>query len=1066
MAALTLWNPGDHLLVGSLNVLLQVTLVTSVILLLALFVRRQPTTRYGLLCAGLLLILLSPAISSVMQTTGQGLLGVSLQDESVSLNQEAARKTTVVETKETSPPDHRNLADTQKIHRTTVVDGQGLHESEPENSEASFTSLDESSESMAGGPVNQPATIIWIGDILRTVMPGLLLVWLSGSILLLFRLIVGWCRLAFLLRTAQPNTDPVLAIAFARAGQVFPRNRLPVLILSQHVSGPVSTGLFRSCVVFPEQAVGQLSPEQLREIFIHEIAHTIRHDQIVLLFQNLVAALFWFHPLVKVLNRQLTQAREEICDNYVLLSTTNATSYSRTLLTFARSIQTEKLLPGAIGLFGARWKLEQRVAGLLDQNRNRQTRLTRKYILVLVALSMTLATGLTIGTVTIAVAQTKKNSAVDHKKTALTGQSVLIRGTITGPDGTPASGALVAVSGLKTRHGAQTRRELLGEGVTDDSGHYELSLPGNAAENTTSPTLIARTDQSGIAWRKVDLKRNPTTADLKLPPEQLIQVRFVDPEGHPANQLNVDLISIIRSSEYQGYLDPASGIARQGSESKIWPVSLKTDERGILTLKYIAPENGVYLETHGTERFAPQELTLNSGFPEKRGENDGTYRSLVRNNIKPGEVTTITLAPTQFFEGTVLLGESGKPAADARISIWASQQEQFGSMVAVESRTDTAGRFRLNPKPGVRFGIIAYPPKGTPYQAKELKDLRWKPGTASKNIQIKLGKVVLARGTVIDARTGKPLAGASVQYEPESARNKNDSDDIITGWQGIQKTDSEGKFSIPVLPGPGTLLFHAASRNYILQERDSQKLYSGKPGGARIYAHAFQSIDPTADQPLQPMKIKLEPGQTVSGTLVDEQGKPIKHALMISRLKILPTSPDWRGWPDEVFNGTFELQGLRPGVEYPVFFLDPQHQLGAAARISTRNNSRRIILKPCGSAQASYVDPEGKPISGKSIGSLYLVVTPGAPRYDLQASRRGELWADEALTANLDRVNYHGAKSMTTNTQGKITFPALIPGAIYRCTTIVDGRPQTVDEFVVQPEKLHDIGNVEVHLKE
>ncbi|HBL47530.1 MAG TPA: hypothetical protein DDZ90_29510, partial [Planctomycetaceae bacterium] len=218
----------------------------------------------------------------------------------------------------------------------------------------------------------------------------------------------------------------------------------------------------------------------------------------------------------------------------------------------------------------------------------------------------------------------------------------------------------------------------------------------------------------------------------------------------------------------------------------------------------------------GSEQFAPQWVNINTGQPEERSKHDGTYRDIVR-NIKPGETLTIPLAPAQWFSGRVLLGDTGKPAANTRIKIWASQQEPFGSMVSIEGKTDEEGNFRLNPRPGIRFGIVAYPPQGTPYLTREIKDLHWTPET-SKEIEIKLDKVVLAEGFVRDAKTGQPLEGAAVQYYPERA-NKRYTEDIITGWQSIQKTDKAGKFQIPVLPGPGSLLVHAAERKYILQEQ-------------------------------------------------------------------------------------------------------------------------------------------------------------------------------------------------------------------------------------------------------
>ncbi|MFH1300665.1 MAG: M56 family metallopeptidase, partial [Planctomycetota bacterium] len=811
---------------------------------------------------------------------------------------------------------------------------------------------------------------------------------------------------------------------------------------------------------------------------------------VILLIQNLVSAFFWFHPLVKMLNRQLAQAREEVCDNYVLV-VTDANSYSRTLLTLASLIQSERLLPGTIGLFTSRWKLEHRIAGLLDQQRSRSIRLSSKKLLCLLALSLCMTAGIAGGTITLAVAQMKSTSAADPSpieqnfsqtkhinetqqpgdKPAPTTQSIIVRGTITTHKEKPAAGALVAVFGLKSVNNLKPKRELLGESVADKSGYYELTLPGGTLKTYTGVELLARTEQSGVSERKLDLTDDQITIDLKLPLPLYTQIRFVDPEGQPAADLPVRLMNYttIPISEHSKPLSERRNrprnLQKPVTDMMVSYSPGKINEQGLLKLSIFDLRNGVTLNIPGTEKFAPQWIRLNSDIPEERGKDDETYRDIVK-NVKPGEDTTIVLAPARIFAGTVLLGDSGQPAANTRIKIWASQQEKYGSMVSVEGKTDEAGRFRLNPQPGVRFGIIAYPPQGTPYLTRELKDLRWSPGAASNNIEVKLNKVVLAEGTVIDASTGKPLQGAAVQYYPERTNDKRLLDDIVSGWQSIQKTDAAGQFQIPVLPGPGTLLVHATEKNYILQERDSQQLHSGKPGGARMYAHAFQKINSAADDTLKPMNIELQPGTTIAGTLVDEQGQAIKHAIMISRLKLDPTSPDWRGFPDEVNNGTFELHGLREGVDYPVYFLDPKNRLGAAAKISVGTQEPKIVLKPCGSATARFVDLDGKPIAEKSIAGLYLVVTPGTPKYDFQAIRSGALWADEELVFNIDRVNYSSPSTYTTNAKGEMTFPALIPGASYRSTTVIDGQPKITHEFTVQPGERFDMGDIEIQIKE
>jgi hypothetical protein len=193
-----------------------------------------------------------------------------------------------------------------------------------------------------------------------------------------------------------------------QVGRKFQLKLMPELVLSKRVSGPVAAGVFRPRVVLPERIIDRVTPEQLRDILFHEVAHIVRHDQAVALLQNFAATIFWLHPLTKLLNRQLAQAREEVCDNYVL-AVTDAPSYSRTLLTLAELVQAGRPLPGTVGLLTSQWKLERRVADLLDERRSRTIRLTTQAKTLVIAFSLLMATIAACGTLTLAAGHKNTN---------------------------------------------------------------------------------------------------------------------------------------------------------------------------------------------------------------------------------------------------------------------------------------------------------------------------------------------------------------------------------------------------------------------------------------------------------------------------------------------------------------------------------------------------------------------------------------------------------------------------------------------------------------------------------
>lgn len=421
MSELSHSMPGDFLLIWGLNLLLQVTLLSAVGLTVATCLRRNPTARYGVLCSTLILMLLSPAIAFVMQRSGRSLLSVSMMESNVAPRTERDGNDAPNIDHPAIIPVHNDLP----LEFVDRRDGSETLHSEPLTSTSAeeadsgrhFEDLNQGrkanavsilnpkrSKSMAAASVVIETQATRFSQILHRVMPPLLIGWVAGAVLLLVRLAWNWFRLGAILRSARPNANGLLAEVFEQVGDELHIEQMPELVLSDRVSGPISVNLFRRCVVLPELLVERMSAEQLHDLFVHEIAHILRRDQLIVLLQNVTGAVFWLHPLVRVLNRSLGEAREEVCDNYVL-STSSAPAYSRTLLALAELIQTRREIPGAVGLFASRWKLENRVAGLLDEKRSHAVELRSRAKLLIAALLLVIATVAALGTVTLAAQQ-------------------------------------------------------------------------------------------------------------------------------------------------------------------------------------------------------------------------------------------------------------------------------------------------------------------------------------------------------------------------------------------------------------------------------------------------------------------------------------------------------------------------------------------------------------------------------------------------------------------------------------------------------------------------------------
>ncbi len=176
---------------------------------------------------------------------------------------------------------------------------------------------------------------------------GIAAIWAAGTLLVLLRLGAGTVRVARWTRTARRD-DGALYSGQART--------------------PMTWGILHPVVLLPSSAMTWAAEE--REMVIrHELAHIQRHDWLWQMFGSLVAAVFWFHPLVWLANAQLRREAERAADDRVLASGTVAADYAAQLVDIARRLRAGVPV-GAVAMV-RRPALENRVREILDSTRQR-----------------------------------------------------------------------------------------------------------------------------------------------------------------------------------------------------------------------------------------------------------------------------------------------------------------------------------------------------------------------------------------------------------------------------------------------------------------------------------------------------------------------------------------------------------------------------------------------------------------------------------------------------------------------------------------------------------------------
>ncbi|MCB1671140.1 MAG: M56 family metallopeptidase [Gammaproteobacteria bacterium] len=371
----------------SFSLLLQVSLLTGLVVLLALSpaLKRRAALRYALLLSTLLALLPMAALSVFTHLNEQALLVLRVseaferQPDPIAQEHPAADPAAMVVAQQTDWPAFASDSGAAKAARTAQV---------------------------------SVAQVLW-------------LTWLSGTVLASLRLLGSVLKLRRLVAESRPVPADFRQKILPLLHRQQPGG--PRIRLSTAVYGPVLIGFRRQFLLLPQNCVNVLNDEEWRSVLTHELAHYQRGDTWQNLLQKSIVAVYWFHPLVHLMDRMLDRAREEICDNHVLASHSPCT-YGEALLRLSLSQSSSSARPQvhpylpeslALGILDNEWKLEHRIRELLNTKREKSMNLNRSVHNVILALVASTAVSLTLFQVMAAENTARQDNLTDTRREQL-----------------------------------------------------------------------------------------------------------------------------------------------------------------------------------------------------------------------------------------------------------------------------------------------------------------------------------------------------------------------------------------------------------------------------------------------------------------------------------------------------------------------------------------------------------------------------------------------------------------------------------------------------------------------
>jgi RNA polymerase sigma factor (sigma-70 family) len=367
-------------------------------------------------------------------------------------------------------------------------------------------------------------------------------------------------------------------------------------------------------------------------------------------------------------------------------------------------------------------------------------------------------------------------------------------------------------------------------------------------------------------------------------------------------------------------------------------------------------------------------------------------------------------APCQPIVGVVRDKDTGKPLPGAVVRSYVFARTRIAGETHLHAVADKEGRYRLTGMPkGEGNELRAEGPDGQPYLmslARVPKGFALEPVTV--DFQLKRGMWI--EGAVTDKATGKPVHSIIrwTVFEDNPFRKEAPG---LTFEDNMWTRARDGSFRFAALPGRGVVTAQAAESRYLTRVGADRIEGVDRLGLIQPF-HTVMEINPAKDAESVRCDIVLDPGRTLSGKVLDSEGRPLAGA----RVAGLSGTGHWEHEP--LRTAAFTVVALGPGETRLLQFSHADKYL--AGSLVVRGDAKgplTVTLGPAGVLTGRFVTRKEK----KPLADL-----------EMFADLYGPIANPRMLTKPPDPTIGTFPRSLRTDKDGKFRIEDLATGLKYR----------------------------------
>lgn len=189
-------------------------------------------------------------------------------------------------------------------------------------------------------------------------------VWLLGTVIFgVYTFVINRRFSLKLTSETRPMTDIGVLTLFSQCQKVMSVHKPVSLVVSDKLTTPTLFGFKNPRLVMPQTVLNSLNQEQLRHVFLHELAHCKRNDIGVNWIMQFLLIIHWFNPVLWYAHQRMREDQEIASDALALtyLDPDKREHYGYTLIQLLESCARPVSVPGNVNLSGSKAQLKRRI---------------------------------------------------------------------------------------------------------------------------------------------------------------------------------------------------------------------------------------------------------------------------------------------------------------------------------------------------------------------------------------------------------------------------------------------------------------------------------------------------------------------------------------------------------------------------------------------------------------------------------------------------------------------------------------------------------------------------------